>query len=317
MTQLLLPAVPYDQTARRPEWAKLPAALREALPKRLGAAVTEARVSGCGFTPGFAALVTTADGRQQFVKAAHRSTPVAQWYEQEAKVTAVLPSGIPTAPLRWHGELADHVVLCFEPIADARTPTLPWSLPELQTCLEAITTAARALADPTPEVLALQLDPFSAVLDDSLNKWRCGGAGADPHLEALIALETRFDELTRNSTTLIHCDLRLDNLVLDSHGNAWICDWNFLTFGPAWFDVLTVLLSAEASGLDVDSLFAGHPLAVGLPADALDAGLAAALGYYRYAGSQPEIDTSPAIRGHQRYYAELAFRWLARRQGWA
>ena len=43
----------------------------------------------------------------------------------------------------------------------------------------------------------------------------------------------------------------------------------------------------------------------------------ATLGYYRYSGAQPEIETSPAIRGHQRYYAELAFRWLARRQRWA
>jgi hypothetical protein len=317
MTQLLLPAVPYDQTARRPAWADLPVALREALPLRLGAQVAQVRVSGCGFTPGFAALITTADGRQHFVKAADRSTPFAQWYEQEAKVTAVLPPGLPTAPLRWHGELADHVVLCFEPIEGARTPALPWSLPELRTCLDAITTAARALADPAPEVLALQLDPFSAVVDGALNKWRSGAAGAHPHLEALVALETRFDELTRASTTLIHCDLRLDNLVLDVHGNAWICDWNFLTFGPPWFDLTMVLLSAEASGLDVDSLFASHPLAAGLPPDALDSALAATLGYYRYSGAQPEIETSPAIRGHQRYYAELAFRWLARRQRWA
>ena len=176
---------------------------------------------------------------------------------------------------------------------------------------------ARALAEPTPQILALQPDPFSKTLDFTLNQWRKGTAGADPHLAALIALETRFDELTRYSTTLIHCDLRLDNLVLDSAGNAWICDWNFLAFGPPWFDLLTVLLSAEASGFDVDTLFAEHPVAAGLPEEALDAGLAAILGYYRYSGARPEIDNSPFVRGHQRYYGELASRWLARRQGWA
>ncbi|GIH03126.1 hypothetical protein Rhe02_11930 [Rhizocola hellebori] len=317
MTQLLLPAVPYDATAQRPSWDDLPSALRSALEARLGAPVVGASVSGCGFTPGFAALLTTVDGTQHFVKAAHLSIEVAQWYAQEAKVTAALPPGIPTAALRWSGELADHVVLCFDAVAGARTPSLPWSLPELNECLDALTAAARALAEPVPQILALQLDPFSNVLDHALSQWRSGQAGPDPQRDALIALEARFDELTRESTTFVHGDLRLDNLLIDSAGTAWICDWNFLGHGPPWFDLLTVLISAEAGGLDVDTLFAEHPLAVNLPPDALDAGLAAILGYYRYSGARPEIDTSPAVRGHQRYYADLTGRWLARRQGWA
>jgi aminoglycoside phosphotransferase (APT) family kinase protein len=317
MTQLLLPAVPYDATARRPSWDELPFALHAALETRLGASVERAKVSGCGFTPGFAAVLTTVDGAQHFVKAAHLSTQVAHWYGREAKVTAALPSGIPTAALRWSDELADHVVLCFDAVTGARTPSLPWSLPELRACLDALTATARALTAPTPKLLALQPEPFGAVLDHTLGQWRSGQAGPDPHLDTLVALETRFDELTRTSTTLIHCDLRLDNLLFDTDGKAWICDWNFLGYGPPWLDLLTVLLSAEASGLDVDTLFATHPLAAGLPGDALDAGLAAILGYYRYSGALPEIENAPAVRSHQRYYAELTSRWLARRQRWA
>lgn len=315
MPQQLLPSVPYDRTANRPGWEDLPAEFRQALEERLGARVVDVRVSGCGFTPGFAALVNTADGEQHFIKAASRATDVAGWYEQEAKFTAVLPAGIPSARLRWSADLAGHFVLCLDPIPGAHTPELPWVPAELKSALEALTVTSEILAQPTAKLLSVELGSWGEVIDSALNKWRTGQA-EHPQSGELARLESRFDEMTRDSTSLIHCDLRLDNIVIDSVGRAWICDWNWLVHGPVWFDLISLLLSAEASGLDVDALFESHPVATGLPPDALDAGLAAFLGYYLYAGAQPEIDTSPEVRNHQRYYGELTLRWLARRQGW-
>jgi Ser/Thr protein kinase RdoA (MazF antagonist) len=150
------------------------------------------------------------------------------------------------------------------------------------------------------------------VIDGTLDKWR---TTPPPHRHAsvLAKLEADFDELTRSSRQLLHCDLRLDNIVLDSGGKAWICDWNFLSYGPPWFDTITLLLSAEASGLDPDPLFWAHPTAADVRPESLDGALAAALGYYLNASAQPEIPTSPHIRSHQRYYGALAWRWLNRR----
>lgn len=317
MTPLLLPAVPYDRTARRPAWADLPAAFRAALQARLGSEVVAAKVNRCGFTPGFAAALTLGNGEQHFVKALPAGSELAHWYDREAKVTAALPAGVPTARLRWHGELAGHVVLCCAAIPGARTPSLPWPPAQLAACLDALATAARALTEPGPQLLALQPESFGALLDTALRNWRRAEIAGHPYAGDLAALEQHFDNLTRHSTALIHCDLRLDNLAIDADGRAWICDWSFLQHGPPWFDLLTLLLSAEAGGHDVDALFFAHPLSAGLSPLALDCGLAAMLGYYRHSGAEPEIDTSPYLRAHQRYYGELTWRWLSRRQGWA
>ncbi|MDI1465607.1 phosphotransferase [Catellatospora sp. KI3] len=324
MTELLLPEVGYTQTARRPGWAQLPAELRAAVEQRLGAAVVTASGTGAGFTQGFASVVGTADGRAHFVKAVPRDHYLARWYEQEAHNTAALPAAVAAARLRWHAELAGHVVLCLDPIPGARVPQLPWRPEELTAALDAWAVTAAALAEPSPPLLELPLETFATTVEPMLRTWR--DADPDqlavltpelvPHLDRLRELEARLVELGTRATGVFHGDLRLDNTVLDGDGRAWICDWAFLAHGPAWFDLVTLLLSAEASGYDVDALFAAHPAARGLPDDALDAALAACAGYYVHAGAKPEIEQSPAVRSHQRYYGRLTVRWLSRRQGW-
>jgi hypothetical protein len=324
---LALPPVAYHQTAHRPSWADLPAELCAAIADRLGSPVIHAAASGAGFTQGFASLVTTADGRRHFLKAASRQTEISRWYEREAQLTALLPAGVPTAALRWTAEPADHFVLCLAPIDSARVPALPWQAADLDAALHAQAQAASALAEPSDELLAAGLEPFGQVLDSALSGWRKVAGGERPipggapawlpdRLPHLSALETRFDESTRDVATLLHCDLRLDNIVLDGAGRAWICDWNFLGFGPPWMDTMTLLLSAVGGDLPVDELFGAHPTAAGLAPDALDSGLAAICGYYLYAAGQPPVPGSPAIRDHQGYYGRLALRWLSRRQGW-
>ncbi len=316
MRAILPPPVPYDQTSLRPSWPSLPAAFRVALADRLGAEIVSASVKRTGFTPGFAAVLTLADGSARFVKAADLAARIAKDYVREALISQNLPHFVPAAPVNWSGELAGHFVLCLPAIDGAHTPALPWEPAELEAALTAVTQVTTALADPPPALLAAGLTPWAKILDTVLHQWRSGHLD-HPHLAELVALESRFDSLTRGSSALIHCDLRLDNVVIDAAGNAWICDWNHLCYGPPWFDTLSLLLSAEASGLDTDTLFAAHPTAVGLPPDALDAALAAFAGYYVHSGALPGFADSPNIRGHQRYCATLTLRWLARRRGWS
>jgi aminoglycoside phosphotransferase (APT) family kinase protein len=316
MPGLHLPAYSYDRTSMRPSWEQLPPTLHAALADRLGSPAASARVTGTGFTPGFAAVLTTEDGQAHFVKAAPLGTPVADWYGQEALFTASLPKGVPAPALRWCDELSGYLVLCFEAIEGARAPVLPWPPEELNAALEALAKAASAIAENPAELHALGPTPWSEVVDDVLRNWRSGKLD-HPHSEELAALEGRFEELTKDASGLFHCDLRLDNVIIGASGAAWICDWNWLAYGPPFFDLLTLLLTAEGSGLDTDALFFAHPLAANVTGELLDAGLAAIGGFYVTAAARPEIENSPWIRAHQRYYSELTLRWLSRRRGWS
>lgn len=306
--------MPYDRTSRRPAWSALPPSLRSAIAERLGSPVVQAQVTGTGFTAGFAAVLTTSSAGRLFIKAAPLDEPASEWYAREAAFTSVLPSLVPTKPLLWSEKLDGFFVLCLEAIDGARVPGLPWDPSELSAALSALAAAHAALASPPPQLLALEPTPWGAVIDGALDKWR---TDPPPHKHAtlLAELEARFDELTRSSRQLLHCDLRLDNIVLDCDGKAWICDWNFLSYGPSWFDTLTLLLSAEASGFDPDALFWAHPTAADATPESLDCALAALLGYYLYACAQPEVPTSPHVRSHQRDYGTLTWRWLNRRLG--
>jgi hypothetical protein len=318
MTAALLPEVPYDRTSVRPAWADLPLALREAIESRLGSVVWT-RPTGTGFTSGFVASLGTANGEAHFVKVAEPSTLFADGYAAEARFSAALPRAIPAPRLRWSEELAGHIVLCFDAIDGARTPGLPWEPAELRATLDALAQAGAVLADPTAELLAANPYPWAEVLDGPLSMGRSGLVMHERAAE-LTALETRFAELTAGATTLSHCDFRLDNVAIDREGRAWLCDWSFLGFGPTWLDLLTLLLSVEASGSesigDPDEHFFAHPLGAGVTDELLDAGLGAMAGYYVYSGGLDEIPTSPALRGHQRYYARLTLRWLGRRRRW-
>lgn len=304
VTPVLLPEVPYHRTSVRPAWDELPTQLRECF-----AGVAAVRPAAAGFTPGFAAVLQFTDGSSRFVKAIAKSNPLSAGYLAEARFAAALPPSIPMPALLWSEELAGHVVLCFEAIEGAHTPSLPWLRPELDAALDALAVTAQALAVP----FTVEPNPFPSEL---LCQWR-NGTVDHPRRGELTELEAAFLAHAADATGLMHCDVRLDNVIIDAHGKALLCDWSWLSSGPAWFDLVSLLISAEASGIDPDPLFFAHPTAAGLSDTMLDSALAAFLGYYLYSGAQPEIPTSPNLRGHQRYYARLTHRWLARRRGWA
>ena len=120
-------------------------------------------------------------------------------------------------------------------------------------------------------------------------------------LPELVALESRLPGYAAGATGLIHGDLRVDNVLIDADGRAWFCDWTWVCSGPAWFDLAGLLLTAYASGLDADRLFAAHPATAGAPPDALDATLAALAGYFLTGAAaapptaSPHLPAAPAV----------------------
>jgi aminoglycoside phosphotransferase (APT) family kinase protein len=321
MPAISLPPVPYSVTAVRPDWADLPAAVRSAIATRLGGPVREARTARGGFTSAFTAVLETGAGAA-FVKAARLADQeyVAAWYAREAAVIAALPPEVPAPRVRWTLEAAGYFVLCLDAI-DGRMPALPWTPPDLDAALDAWAAAAAALAEPPAALLALDPYPMADLIRADLNRWTEIDAGRAPlpagapagRVRELAALE-RAAVRHADVPGLMHCDLRIDNVLLDAAGRAWICDWNHLCRGPAWFDTVTLLITAYASGLDASGLLAAHPTAAGVPGEAIDGALAALSGYCLT--RHGPTAASPHVRAHQRWTGERALDWLVERRGW-
>jgi hypothetical protein len=293
----------------------LPPGVRDAISARLGGPVTATTSAGGGFTRSFAAVLTVGDdGHGAFVKAAPRDEPIADWYAREAAITATLPSDVPAARLRWTLEENGYFILCLEAI-DGHVPSLPWQPTELDAALDAWNRAASALAKPTDAILAVGLPRLADLVRSELSWWSAGPVPGAPdwtheRLNDLIALERALPGLV-GGDGMLHGDLRLDNVLIDRAGDAWLCDWTWPCLGAPWFDTVTLLVSAYASGLNVD-----HHLA-GAPTGGVDGALAALGGYWLVRAAGRPSSASPHSRQHQRFSGEQALAWLAARRGWA
>jgi hypothetical protein len=322
-----VPPVPPDRTAVRPGWTELPAGVRDAVQRRLGSPVVVSHLAGGGFTRGFAAVLGLADGGRVFVKAAPTLTAphLADWYVREHAVVDALPPGLPVPRPRWLLETDGYLVACADAV-DGRIPALPWRAAELDEVLRAYADLAAALVEPGAGLLALGLPRFADLARHDLAWWREVAEGREPapaggpdhrgRLAELVALESLLPSYAHTGAVM-HGDLRVDNVLLDHAGRAWFCDWNWACHGPAWFDLVTLLLPGYAGGLDVDTRFATHPVARDAAPDALDVALAALSGYYLTAAGAGPTDASPHVRGHQRWSGTVALAWLARRRGWS
>ena len=320
MRVVSLPEVAYGATAVRPDWGDLPAALRDAIGLRLGAPVATATSAGGGFTRAFAALLGTSDGARAFIKAAPLGEPIADWYAREAAITAALPAAVPAARLRWTLEAAGHFVLCLEAIP-GRMPALPWTPADLNAALTAWRTSAEALSRPGAELLNLGLPRLGDIVRDELSWWSEIAAGRAPlppapawvpgRLGELAALEQGLPELVTGSG-MLHGDLRVDNILVDGYAGAWLCDWTWPCLGQPWFDTVTLLITAYASGLDVDAAL--EPWQA--PPEGVDGALAALGGYWLTSAARGPSSASPHSRQHQRFSGSQALAWLAERRSW-
>lgn len=307
--------VPYGRTARRLEWAHLPPPLRRLVERRCGSPVVRAHSQGGGYTPGFASVLECEDGTRHFVKAASQKAQrmFAASYREEARKLAALPVGVPAPRLLWIHDKDDWVVLGIEYV-EAATPRRPWRAAQLERCLGLMTVLAEELTPPPPE---LDLDTFA----DGLASWpalwdRVRSRRPDlPHLEEAAALAARFADVTAGNT-VVHTDVRDDNLLLVPDGRVLICDWNWPVIGAPWLDTLFLLLGPRGDGLDADAVLASHPLTADVPGEHIDVVLALLAGYFLASAEDPVPPTSPHLRAHQRREGEVCSAWLAERRGW-
>ncbi|MFE5940171.1 hypothetical protein ACFQ69_32940 [Streptomyces sp. NPDC056470] len=189
-------------------WGDLPPALRERLADQLAATGPAKPVAG-GFTPGVRVQMPQADGHAVFIKAIPTSDPLAAMYRTEAAINRTLPPG--PSP-RLLAELDGHgwLVLTFEHI-QGRHPDLTPDSPDVPVVLDAVS-ALHAPLTPCPYPDAPRFTDHPVV-----------ERAAEYHEEM-------------SGDTLLHCDIRSDNLLLSDHGVRFV-DWALAHRGAVWLDV--------------------------------------------------------------------------------
>ena len=311
------PRLPYD---------RLPAPLRTAVDRSLGSPVVHVSPRSGGFSPGPAAVVTCADGTRAFVKAAgtplNPDTPAL--LRAEAAVAAALPSALPvprlTAHLEWAAGDDEWVALLFE-VVDGAPPSLPWTGDVARHALAAVDAFARAATPcpvpgtrPAADLLAGELSTWRRLADDpppDLDPWEAGRLGWLADVPVRLAARGGLV-----GDTLVHLDLRADNLLVTPAGDVVLLDWAWAVRGPAWIDPVVLALDVAAHGdLDPQSLVSDLPtVAAADPRDVTDLLLGMA-GMWAAGTRRPAPPGLPTLRAFERRFHEAALAWTARRVG--
>lgn len=301
----------------RIEWETVPQSVRYAVEQHLGARVVHARNEPGGFSPGLAARCGLSDGRRVFVKAVSpdQNRQSARIHRREAEVAAQLPDGLPVPRLRHVHDDGHWVVLVFDEIR-GRQPREPWTLDDLDVVVPAIQRfTGRVTPSPVPALQTVE-DRHRAVFDG----WRqlAGGDGdASAYGPAVAAAVDRLAELERHWTdaaagdSLLHADLRADNLLVTPDGDVVLIDWPWACTGAAFVDLVLLLPSVGlGGGPDPEAVIERYGLFADVDPDALRSVLAALAGFLVRESLNPDPPGLPTLRRFQRAQAEVAIRWL-------
>ena len=298
-------------------WDDVDPDVRHTLEARLGAPVVEARNQSGGFSPGLAARCLLTDGRRCFVKAVSpaQNPQACRIHRREAEVAAQLPPGLPAPRLLEIVDDGHWVALAFEEV-DGEQPAEPWTHQQLDVVIPALVRFAEQ-ATPTP---APGLQPIEARYRTAFQGWRqIAGGDADAtsygpevtgRLEQLAALEAGWADAAAGDT-LLHTDLRADNLLITPDGEVVLVDWPWACTGAAFVDLVLLLPSVGLDGgPDPATVVERHRLFDHVDDGALDAVLAALAGFFVRQSLDPPPPGLPTLRRFQRAQAEVALDWL-------
>ncbi|WP_181724056.1 aminoglycoside phosphotransferase family protein [Nocardia gipuzkoensis] len=307
-----------EGTASRIEWHELPQPVRTGIEARLGAPVRSAVTQTGGYSHGAAVRLLLNDGRRAFAKVINCDDKLCGMYQTEARTAARLPPTVPTPAVQFTAELAGWFVMVFDDVA-GRHPRLDKPA-ELDAVLTAVEQLANVLTpSPIPDVPAMA-DSYGP----KLNCWRHFAEHGPPvdldswslrNLDRLAELESTWPEAT-DGTTLLHTDLRPDNMLLRPDGTVVVIDWAWPCVGAAWLELVSLAPSIAASGIDPDPVLATHPVTRTTDSAAVDAFLCALVGYWVHSSRMPPPPHSPKLRRHQACSAQVSGEWLRRRLAW-
>jgi aminoglycoside phosphotransferase (APT) family kinase protein len=299
-------------------WSDLPAAVRDGVEDLLADRVVDAASQPGGFSPGSADRVRTADGRRAFVKAAgslpNPHSPML--HRREARISAALPPSVAAPALLGHYDDGDWVALVLEDV-DGQHPVTPWRPGELHAVLATLGALARQLTPAPITDVPLAADELAADFagwerlaadpPDKLDPWARG------HLDELAGAARR-GVAGLSGDTLVHADIRADNLLIAADGQVTVVDWPWACRGPQWLDTLLLLVNVNFhGGHDPEGLVRDLPATADLDPRIVTGVLAGLTAFFLDTARRPEPPGLPTLRAFQADQGRATLTWLRRR----
>jgi len=290
----------------------------------------DARLGGLGarsrgwFLPGCCALLGFEHRRGAFVKAvgAEPNATSPRFHRREARIAAAMPRSARLPHLIDSYDDGAWVALLYEEVPGAM-PRHPWREPELTTVIEGLASLHEVLTpcpvddlEPTSERTRSMLSGWRTLaglstLPDGLDEW------SRRHLERLAALESTCADAVDKGDTLVHGDVRADNVLV--HGDSVVfVDWPHASRGAPVFDLVAWAPSvALEGGPDPESLLSRYRLAADADPDEVTAVVAGVTGFFAYQALLPPEPGLPGLRSFQDEQGRVARVWLRDRTGWS
>jgi hypothetical protein len=253
-----------------------------------------ARVVSRGYSVNEHWTVGFADGSRAFLKLASVD-PGPQWVRDEHRVFECVEGSF--MPLLLGFEDGDPPLLVLEDmLPDARWPP-PWQPGDIDAVLAALNEVAAApLSGELPRLAEDAVSGWKDVADDPapfLGLRIVTGEWLERSLPALLEAS---DPALLDGGSLVHCDVRSDNLCLRS-GRAVLLDWNNARVGNPAFDVAFWLPSLALEGGPDPATFGVDELAVFVA------------GFFAAQAGLPAPEGAPRVRSFQRAQLEVALPW--------
>ncbi|MEV0111356.1 phosphotransferase [Nocardia sp. NPDC050799] len=307
-----------DVPASRIVWSELPMSVRGEIESRLGTGVRSGSTQPGGFSRGMASRLALTDGRTVFAKAIPTEDSFAYRYRIEGDTATKLPAGIP-APAVWFTlEIDGWQVLVFDDV-NGRHPRFDQPT-ELAAALAVVENLARMLTpNPLPGVPTL-----AAAHGPDFSGWRelaDGGPSGDldewsrRNLDGLAVLESGWERATVGQT-LLHTDLRADNMLVRPDGTVMVVDWSWPSVGAAWVDLVFLVTALASHRVDPEPILGSHALTRDVDPEAISAVVCALAGYWIRESCRPGGSQSAALRRHRVESGRATVAWLQRRLGW-
>jgi hypothetical protein len=227
----------------RAAWADTPQPVRTAVADALGARIVDHTDLHGGMSPGPAAALRLADGRQVFVKAvsadvrAHNHAMI----RQESTILDALPASVP-APRRLATVEHGPWIALATTWAPGTTPPA-WTDTSIAAVADACRTANGHRAPGTLPPVAQRIFHFDgwARLPDlgAGDDWETANAGPAAEVAAGWEQWTAGD-------ALVHRDIRLDNTAVGER--ATLLDWAYAAAGAPWIDLAQLAADVVATG---------------------------------------------------------------------
>jgi len=307
-------------TSVRPDWTDLPDEVRSSVHDLVQQPVIGDRTQAGGFSSGLATRLTLADGTGLFLKGIGTDHVLYSRYREEAAINQALSDTVPVPRLLRSWETGGWLLMAFQDIP-GRHPRLT---PQGQDTDRALALLDNLPTTVTPAPIADAPD-FVQAVGEEIHGWQAladTGAELDPwstrNLTALAAAERAWYPYA-HGTTLLHADLRPDNMLL-TDTDAYVIDWAYLHQGAAWLDPVGLtphLIRAGHTPAQAETRMVTVTAWADAPPAAVTGFAVAMTGYWERSCRRPGPPGVPYLRPFQAQMAAIGRQWLQHRTGWA